>query len=221
MGFSSNGERGRPSQSLPAEAQALREGEYSSSNVRPAGTAYSLSKGIYRCSHGSSKHRTIKAADTVSRDTRAVLCRVCTGKGSKYEQEAYTLLDQMPCIVKYAAEVHALQGAIEFEGWEVNLGSHCWDVLLLQPAKVLIAVQGEQHDGAPDTREHSSSAGLDDCPVMAGRDRALTEGAIRQGFQVVWLIPGDSRGRNKRWRKAIELAIQNAAAGKQGKLHMA
>jgi hypothetical protein len=221
VGFSSNGERGRPSQSLPAEAQALWEGEYSSSDVRPAGTAYSLSKGIYRCSHGSSKHKTIKAADTVSRDVRAVLCRVCTGKGSKYEQEAYALLDQMPCITKCAAEVHALQGATEFEGWEVNLGNHSWDILLLQPAKVLIAVQGEQHDGAPDTREHSSSAGLDDSAALAGRDRALAEGAVQQGFQVVWLVPGDSKGRSRRWRNAIELAIQHAAAGKQGMLHMA
>lgn len=197
------------------------EGEYSISNNRPSGTAYSLSKGIYRCSHGHSKHRTVKAADTVSRTLRALQCRVCAGQGSGYEQEAYRLLDSMPCISSYAVEAHAVQGTTEFEGVEVNLGAHRWDIVLLQPGRVLVAVQGEQHDGAPDTREHSSRVGLADTTVVAARDRALAAGATAQGFQVVWLVPGNCRGRSRRWRKAIELAIKYATANKAGMLHKA
>lgn len=196
------------------------EGQYSSSTSRPSGTAYSLSKGIFRCSHGSSKHKTIKAADTVSRDLRALQCRVCTDQGSQHEQTAYALLDAMPCISQYAVEVHALQGTAQYEGWEVNLGDHRWDIMVLQPAQVLIAVQGEQHDGAPDTREHSSSAGLADAAAVASRDRALAKGAMQQGFQVLWLVPGDGRGRRRRWRKAIELAMQHAVDNRPAMLHV-
>jgi hypothetical protein len=221
VGSNSSGRQGRPTVELPAQAQTLWEGDYSISDSRPSGTAYSLTKGIYRCSHGNSKHRTVKAADTISRDVRALQCRICTGKGSKYEQEAYELLDHMACITSYAAEVHAVQGTFKFEGVRVNLGAHRWDIVLLQPAKVLIAVQGEQHDGVPDTREHSSSAGLADTAAVAARDRALAAGAMKQGFQVVWLVPGDPRGRPRRWRNAIKLAVRNALANKTAALHTA
>ena len=220
-GSSSSGKPGKPNQQLPAEAQALWEGEYSSSNSRPSGTAYSLSKAIYGCTHGNSKHKTVKAADTISRDLRALQCRVCAGKGSRYEQQAYKLLDNMACITSYAVEVHAVQGIVDFEGVDLDLGAHRWDILLLQPARVLIAVQGEQHDDKPDTREHSSSAGLDDSAVVAARDRALAAGAVEQGFQVVWLVPGADRGRSQRWRRVIKLAVQHAGANKQAALHIA
>lgn len=220
IGFNSSGKRGRRSQQLPAVAQALWEGEYSSSNVRPAGTAYSLSKGIYRCPHGHSKHKKIRAADTISRSPDTLHCRVCTGKGSKHEKEAYRLLDKMPCIVKYAVEAHAVEGTAQFQGVEVDLGGHRWDIVLLQPGKVLVAVQGEQHDDAPDTREHSSSVGLADSAAVAARDRALAGGAVQQGFQVVWLVPGHPVGRSRRWRSAIELAVQRTVANKEGKLHI-
>lgn len=103
----------------------------------------------------------------------------------------------------------------------VVMGRQRWDVVLLQPARVLIAVQGEQHHSKPNTRRNSSSscqAALND---TIARDHAVAAGAIQQGFQVVWLLPSRQSGRTRRWAAVIDQAIGDAAAGRKAKLHIA
>lgn len=208
------GKRGRPSQQLPTEAVAQLRHVYSISEFR-GGTAYSRTKRVYQCMCSCSKHMCIKADDTVSRDLKSLRCRVCNKGGSSYEQEAYRLLDSMPEVTEYAAEVHALQGTLEFEGEQLQLGNHRWDILVLQPARVLLAVQGEQHDEKLDTRQNSISADLDS---SIARDQALAAAAREGGFQVVWLIPRDYRGRRARWRAALEQALAAAVHNRPGEL---
>ena len=211
--------RGRPSQQLPAEAVARIREVYSTSDVRQ-GTAYSSTKRIYQALCMNSKHLCVRADDTVSRGLKTLQCRMCKRMrihGSKYEKEAYSLLDSMDEITQYAAEVHAVQCTIQFEGGQLDLGYHRWDILVLQPARVLIAVQGEQHDDIPDTRKNSISADLDS---SMARDRALAAAAVGEGFQVVWLRPKDQDGRTARWKAGIQQALVAAVNNEAGKLHM-
>lgn len=203
------GKRGRPSQQLPAAAVARVKDVYSISDVR-SGTGYSRTKRVYQCICSNSKHVCIKADDTISRSLKPLKCRVCSKGGSSYEKQAYRLLDSMPEVTEYAAEVHALQGTTELEGEQLDLGSHRWDILVLQPARVLLAVQGEQHDEKPDNRGNSISADLDS---SIARDHALAAAAQvygEGGFHVVWLIPRDHRGRSERWRSVIKQALAAA-----------
>jgi hypothetical protein len=211
--------RGRPSQQLPAEAVARFRGVYSTSEVRQ-GAAYSSTKRLYRCMCKKSRHLSIRADDTVSRSLRTLRCRMCKRArrlGSSYEDEAYSLLDDMAEITEYAAEVHAVQCTVDFEGGQLEVGNHRWDILVLQPARVLLEVQGEQHDDIPDTRQNSISADLDS---SMARDRALAAAAVEQGFYVVWLRPKDPTGRRDRWRAGIQQALAAAVNKEECKLHM-
>jgi hypothetical protein len=103
----------------------------------------------------------------------------------------------------------------------LDVGRHRWDLMLLQPARVLLAVQGEQHHSKLDTRRNSRSRTEEaDLADSLARDYALAAAARRQHFQVVWLLPGRRAGRTARWRKAIERAIAAAAAKEEPQLHM-
>lgn len=223
VGFKGKGQRGRRRQQLPAaDASAARQDkEYTSSDTSNA-TAYSKVKGVYKRTCSNSKHKCLAANDTLSRSAaRTLRCRVCQQQGSTYEKELYRILDRHRCVKAYAVEAHAVQGQVKYEGVVVVLGRQRWDVVLLQPPGVLIAVQGEQHHSKPDTRRNSRSrckAALNDTIT---RDHVVAAGATQQCFQVVWLVPGKTAGRTRRWTAVINQAIDDAAAGRKGKLHIA
>jgi hypothetical protein len=92
--------------------------------------------------------------------------------------------------------------------------------MLLQPARVLIAVQGEQHHSKIDTRRNSRSRTEAELAASMARDYALAAAARRQHYHVVWLLPGQKVGRTARWRKAIKQAIAAAAAKEKPQLHI-
>lgn len=221
VGFRGKGQRGRRRQQLPADVLARQDKKYSNSDTSIA-TAYSRAKGVYKRTCSNSKHKCLAANDTLSRrSVHTLCCRVCSQQGSSYEKELYRLLDCHRCVEAYAVEAHAVQGQVQYSGGVVVMGRQRWDVVLLQPARVLIAVQGEQHHSKPDRRRNSSSrcqAALNDA---IARDHAVAEGAIQQGFQVVWLLPGRQAGRTRRWAAVIDRAIGDAAAGRKAKLHTA
>jgi hypothetical protein len=182
-----------------------------------AGTAYSGDKWVYNCSSCSNdRHVCVRANDTVSRDLRTLQCRVCSGGGSKHEHEAYTCMDRIKQVTLWAAEVHALQGTYEWEGQQLQLGDHRWDIMVLQPVRLLVAVQGEQHDCNPNNREHSISADLED---SLARDRALADAAVRQHLPVVWLVPGDPFDRSGRWCRLIRAAVADALKRRKPRLY--
>ena len=99
-----------------------------------------------------------------------------------------------------------------------HLGRQRWDVLVLQPARLLIAVQGEQHHSKPDMRRNSRST---DLAETSARDEAMAAGANKQQLHVLWLLPGRCAGRKQRWRSAIQRAMADASASKEAKLHKA
>jgi ubiquitin len=99
---------------------------------------------VYKRACSNIKHKCLAANDTLSRSgTHALRCRVCAQQGSTYEKELYRLLDCHRCVKAYAVEVHAVQGLVQYSEGVVDMGRQRWDVVLLQPARVLIAVQGE------------------------------------------------------------------------------
>lgn len=196
------------------------QAQYSISDPSTA-TAYSSVKAVYRCTCSNSKHMCLAANDTVSRrGLRALRCRICAGIGSGYEKEVYRLLNKFTDVTAFAAEAHAVQGRVRYQGGWVDVRRHKWDLMLLQPARVLVAVQGEQHHSKLDTRRRSRSRTEADLADSMARDYALATAAQRQGFQVVWLLPGRLAGRSARWRKAIGQAIAAAAAKEEPQLHM-
>lgn len=215
VGFKGRGQRGRRRQQLPADVAARQDRNYNNSDTSTA-TAYSRDKGVYKRTCSNSKHKCLAANDTLSRSgTRTLRCRVCSQQGSAYEKELYRLLDCHRCVKAYA-----VQGLVQYSGGVVVMGRQRWDVVLLEPAGVLIAVQGEHHHSKPDTRRNSSSRCQAALSATIARDQAVATGAIQQGFQVVWLLPGRQCGRTRRWAAVIDQAIGDAAAGRKAKLHI-
>lgn len=91
---------------------------------------------------------------------------------------------------------------------------------MLDPANVVIAVQGEQHFSKLDTRRNSRSRCQAALADSMARDAALAAAARKSHFQVVWLYPGRPAGRTKRWRTAIESALAAALEHKKPQLHI-
>jgi hypothetical protein len=224
VGFKDSSQPGRPRKQLPEAALSSFMVQFSSSEVI-TGPAYSSSKALYRCSCGHKKHLCYAASDTISRETGTLACRICKDKvssdPSQLEDELYTILNKHQGIRAFAVEAHAVQGTEQWEGGELDLGRQRWDVMLVQPAGVLIAVQGDQHHSKLDSRANSSSQNEADLAATMARDKALADAAVQQGFQVVWLLPGESRGRARRWHAAINQALEQAKLGGKGKLHVA
>lgn len=198
--------------------------EFSSSDII-SGPAYSRDKGFYRRSCGHEKHLCYAASDTISKDAGTLNCRICMQHESQgpsgLEKELYRILNQHPGIRAFAVEAHAVQGTQEWEGGELQLGRQRWDVYLVQPSGVLIAVQGTQHHSELDKRANSSSETEADLAATRARDKALADAAVQQGFQVVWLLPGKATGRSRRWRAAINQALESVRVGAEAKLHVA
>lgn len=161
------------------------------------------------------------ACQQVTRTDAALHCRVCEGKGSNYEQQAYKACSQLNCIEAWAVEAYALQGKVQHEGEVLNLGRHSWDIMLLNPAGVLIEVQGEQHISKHNTQPNSNDTTLEH---RASKDYALAAAAQDAGFSVVWLLPGtpeQQRGRLQRWCAIIKQAVDDKINGEVPKLYMA
>jgi hypothetical protein len=224
IGFKDSSQPGRPRKKLPAAALSSFLPQLSSSEVI-TGPAYSSSKGFYQRSCGHKKHLCYAACDTISRESGTLQCRICkkdgSSKPSQLECELYDILNKHKGIRTFAVEAHAVHGTEQWEGRELDLGRQRWDVMLVQPAGVLLAVQGDQHHSKLDSRANSSSQTEVDLAATMARDMALADAAVQQGFQVVWLLPGKAAGGTRRWRTVINQALEQAKLGGKGKLHMA
>ena len=181
-------------------------------------TAYSREKAAFKCSCGSDKHCRFVGVEVVSRSSNAFACRVCEGRGSKHEQVMYKLLDNEPLVEQYAVEACSLSGTTQQvlggEGAAVCSSRHRWDVMLLQPAGLLIEVQGEGHESKEDTRPHNEGITVAD---RQSRDAALAAAATAAGYSVLWAYagaPDQQRGRNSRWRARLRAALLHVKARK-------
>lgn len=219
LGVRFNGarKRGRARHELPAPAVASFDNHLSSEDIT-ACAAYDTTKLVFSCSCGIGKHKRVLSCDRTTRVQGRIRCKVCSKRGSTHEQECYNVLDKMPAIQAYAVEAHALKGTLQFDGRALSLGQHRWDVMVLNPARVLVEVQGEQHTAKHDMRGNHPYASLQEHSL---RDQALADAAMKAGFTVVWLHPGDIVGRSKRWQRVLQKAADHARANKAPKLFSA
>jgi hypothetical protein len=136
---------------------------------------------------------------------------VCEGKGSSYELEAYAACDESPVITAWAVEAYAVQQTGEHERVEVYAGRHSYDIIVLEPGKVIVEVQGEQHSSKLNTQANNADASLAD---RVSRDKALRAAAKAAGFSVVWLnveAAHTQTDRGQQWRETIERAVHYMA----------
>lgn len=155
------------------------------------------------------------AGDTAQRDARKDMrCRVCNSLGSGLEHVAYEILDSMPQVAKYATEACALAGAADMVSSCSELqrvSQHKYDIMTVTPAKLLIQVQGQQHY---DKTMGYANSGSHHITSAAERDELLGVAARTAGFTMCWLVPGDERSREHRWRRILGQAVQHVIAGR-------
>jgi hypothetical protein len=155
------------------------------------------------------------AHDTAQRPQRKDMpCRVCNKRGSDLEHLAYSILDSMPQVQKYATEACALADAADLIsscGEPQHVNQHKYDVITVTPGKLLIAVQGQQHYDKP--MSYTNSGSHHDTSA-AERDELLGVAARTAGFTMVWLVPGAECNRADRWRRILKQAVQHVRAGR-------
>lgn len=173
--------------------------------------AYSSAKKVFKSRCSCSAHMRVMSCQQVTRTDAALPCRMCEGKGSSYELEAYAACDESTVITAWAAEAYAVQQTGEHEGVEVYAGRHSYDIIVLEPGKVIVEVQGEQHSSKLSTQAKNSDASLAD---RVSRDEALRAAAKAAGFSVVWLnveAAHTQTNRRQQWRETIERAVRYMA----------
>jgi hypothetical protein len=213
-GSSSSNKGGRP---RSAHAHWKLSGFSNADNDRPLEdyAAYSSAKHTYNCSCSNAKHMCYLAGDTAQRPERKDMhCRACNIKVSGLEHLAYSILDSMPQVAKYATEACALVGAADMLsscGELQQVSQHKYDIMTIIPPKLLIQVQGQQHYDKPmghtNNRSHHNTS-------AAERDELLGIAARSAGFTMCWLVPGDERNRADRWRRILRQAVQHVIAGR-------
>lgn len=192
---------------MPAAAYAayvprLNKGKL---EVQPS---YSSVKKVFKSSCSCRTHMRVMSCQQVTRTDAALPCRVCKGKGSSYEREAYAALDESTLITAWAAEAYVVQETVVHEWEEVNASRHSYDIAVLEPGKVLVEVQGEQHSSKLNTQANNADASLAD---RVGRDAALAAAAKAAGYSVVWLrveAAHTQTNRRQQWRGTIERAVR-------------
>lgn len=210
-----SGRRGRPPSQHSAAATSSFSQEYSSKDIGQL-LSWSTEKLVFQSSCKHKKHKRLLSCQRIKRTSEALLCRVCRKQGSSLEKLLYLILNQLACIYAFAVEAYAVSGEIQHEGETVNLGRHSWDVLTIDPAKLLIEVQGQQHSTKLMTKRNCRDSSLSS---RASRDRALAKAAVEAGFYVLWLDAGEERGRKARWTAAIKQVLSDMADKKPPQLY--
>jgi hypothetical protein len=75
---------------------------------------------------------------------------------------------------------------------------------------LVIEVMGSQHSG--NVMQHANShesRGQSSSEV----DKLKAESAMKAGYTVLWLMAGEELSRDRRWRRALNNAIQHVNAG--------
>lgn len=170
--------------------------------------AYSSAIKVFKSSCSCSTHMRYLQCQQVTRTDAALPCRVCKRRGSRYEREAYAACDASTLITAWAVEAHAVNLTVEHEGVDVYAGRHRYDIVVLEPGKGLVEVQGEQHSSKLNTQAKNADASLAD---RVSRDKALAAAAKAAGYSVVWLnveAAHTQTHRRQQWRETIERAVR-------------
>jgi hypothetical protein len=146
----------------------------------------------------------------------ACVCHVCNVLGtdqrsSSYEKLVYRLCDAEKSIKTYAVEACAVSEPGEREvcdGTFARVSKKPWDVMVLEPANLLIEIQGEGHSTKLVTEQNASDTSM---AARRHRDELYAEAAVRAGFSVLWLeVPGvktSMRAMSKAWAAQLKKAV--------------
>lgn len=100
-----------------------------------------------------------------------------------------------------------------------NVAKKAWDIELIDPAQILIEVQGEQHSSKLNTQPNNNDQSLGH---RASLDHEYAQAALRANYSVVWLELREGEQdepRCRRWLHTIEQAIQDKLHNKEVKLY--
>lgn len=190
--------------------------------------AYSTCKEVYACSCEHPKHCRYFGRQVTQRGPDPFACGVCGGTGqapSSYEEQVYALLDDEPLVKRYAVQVHPLSGVVAvltpFGVVELKLSKHRFDAYIVDPANLLIEVQGEGHIDKLVTKPKNPDATLKE---RWARDEALAKAAQDAGFSILQLHADGAGSKAKApstWKAQLQQALQHVQAGNAPKLFVA
>jgi hypothetical protein len=209
---------GRPTKGLTKQATAqLVPGQ---NVLEPSSyTAYGNNQLVISCNCRHSKHARLLQCQSVTRSSNATACHVHAGKGSAHEQEFYEVADREPLLTLYAVEAAAISKNIQLSipgsRAKLHLNKKRWDLVSLTPPNLLVEVQGEYHTNKQDTRKNNRGDTVEDRQT---KDSRLACAAVKEGYSVLWLFPGDKCGRSARWAEALRQALQHVQANRKAKL---
>lgn len=208
--------RGRPAKRLPASVQLVYLHPDNAMLIDYHNSS-SRSKIVIKSNCHIPQHKDLLAVDTVNRYSTSEgytrPCTMCSKPPSELAALAYELCLSSGLMQSFAAEACVAydQPAVQLsDGRLLQVSSLPYDIVSLDPAGLVIEVQGEQHTGKDmaytNTNENHgiSSAELDQIKQQA---------ACRSGYTTLWLVAGDQRNRANRWHKAMTKALLHVKAG--------
>lgn len=140
-------------------------------------------------------------------------CIMCSKPKSELAKQAYALCLSNSHMQRFAAEACVAhdQPPVEMSNKELLLVAQIpYDIVSLQPPMLVIEVMGSQHSG--NVMQHANSHeshGQSSSEV----DKLKAESAMKAGYTVLWLMAGEEPSRDRRWRRALNNAIQHVNAG--------
>lgn len=209
---------GRPSKGVIEALQSRMVPEQNT--MQPSSyTAYANNQIVLQCSCNHSKHARVMQCQSATRSDDALQCHIHAGKGSAAAKEFYAIADKEPLLLLYAVEVAAIPKKIQLSipgsRHKLHLNKKPWDFVSLKPPNLLVEVQGEGHTHKQDNRLRNNGDTLE---VRQSKDSRLAKAAMKEGFTVLWLYPGDKHGRRARWSEALRRALQHVRADNKPKL---
>lgn len=138
---------------------------------------------------------------------------MCSRPPSQLAALAYDLCLSSGLMHSFAAEAcvaYNQPAARMSDGRLLQISSLPYDIVSLDPAGLVIEVQGQQHTGKEMSYTNSNeSQGISSAEL----DQIKQQAACRSGYTTLWLLAGDECSRPGRWRKAIRKALLHVRAG--------
>jgi hypothetical protein len=170
----------------------------------------------------TSKHRGYVSVRVANTSETALLCSVCSGKGSRPEKVLYAVADAEELVRQYAVEACSLskQGGVEVcESTIIYPSRKRWDLSVLAPHGLLVEVMGQGHSSRLVTKPNNTD---DSISTRQRKDYAYAQAAVEQGWSVLWVWveeddPCFTRTR-KQWAAQLREALEYVIAEGDPKL---
>lgn len=164
----------------------------------------------------ASKHRGYMSVRVANTSSKARLCHVCSGKGSKPERVLYDVADAEELVKQYAVEACSLsnQRVVKVcDSIVIHPSKKRWDLSTVTPHGLLVEVMGEGHSNRLVTKADNTD---DSISERQRKDYAYAQAAVEQGWSVLWLWvqerdPSFTRTA-KKWAAQLSEALEYVTA---------